>query len=433
MQLKKIALVCLSPPVDGDEMPLPMPSYGIHRIHAAAKSAGQGADIRMFDLGRSARREVFQDIAAFEPDLIGFSVYVWSTGQSLKMAADLRKVLPKTIILFGGPSARRSVFDLAPWRVMSKAIDALCEGDGEAVIQDVMSLPVIDHDALATVGGLVIHQADGSWKDTAPARSMSMQDIPSPYELGTMPMGAVAYLETFRGCPLGCRFCEWGITRAARDVFSADCIAAELAHFRKLQAPAVFLLDAGLNLNARAFRNLVEAQNREGFLSEALFWAEIYPTAIKEDHIEFLRNVGTSYLGVGLQSIDPVVLAAQDRPYDMSKLGPSVERLAEVANQEVQIILGLPGDTPDGFRRTLDYALSLPVWAVRVYHCLVLPDALLTRSRPEWRVQFDPRTMAMVSNSGWSKEDIAAMRQQMVEKSQIYGGNSGEYWWSFRL
>jgi radical SAM superfamily enzyme YgiQ (UPF0313 family) len=39
-----------------------------------------------------------------------------------------------------------------------------------------------------------------------------MSKIPSPYAMGLIRTGAVAYLETYRGCPLNCRFCEWGVT-----------------------------------------------------------------------------------------------------------------------------------------------------------------------------------------------------------------------------
>ncbi|MCH2117516.1 MAG: amidohydrolase [Pirellulales bacterium] len=62
----------------------------------------------------------------------------------------------------------------------------------------------------------------------------------------------------------------------------------------------------------------------------------------------------------------------------------------------MQIIFGLPLDSPEGFLKTLAYARSLPV-AVRAYHCLVLPDALMSRSEPEWEICYDPLTLEMTS------------------------------------
>jgi radical SAM superfamily enzyme YgiQ (UPF0313 family) len=416
-------------------MPLPMPSYGINRVHAAARSGNYSheVDVRLFDLGRMDRAEGIKAICDFGPDLVGCSVYVWSMAALLQAAADIKSIHPGALVVFGGPSARRDALDHPHFRQAAQVVDAVCESDGEALIQDLLSLPDLAPATVAAIPGLWTRDraAGGDWRTSGLLRTMAICDVPSPYQLGLMPAESVAYLETYRGCPLSCRFCAWGVTRPAREVFSADYIAAELAAFRALRTPAVFLLDAGLNLNAKGFRNLAEAQARDGFLSEALFWAEIYPTIVKPEHMEFLASVGTAYLGVGLQSIDERVLKAHDRPFDMKRFRPAVEQLAQVAGLEIQIIMGLPEDTPEGFRRTLDFALSLPVTSVRVYHCLALPDALLSRAEPGWKLDFDPVNMAMRSNHTWSADDLSRMRQELTERAVAFGGESGEFWWSF--
>lgn len=413
-------------------MPLPMPSYGIHRVHAAARS-GQyphEVEVKFFDLGHIGAEAGLKAILDFAPDLVGFSVYVWSMPVLLQLAADIRARQPSALFLFGGPSARRDAFDHPHYRERSRVVDAICEGDGEAVIRDLMALPTLDRAALAAMPGLFTRDGDG-WRCSGMLAGLPMEAVPSPYQMGLMAEEHVAYLETYRGCPLSCRFCAWGVTRPAKEVFPTDYISAELAAFRRLRAPAVFLLDAGLNLNGKGFRNLAEAHARDGFLSEALFWAEIYPTIAKQEHLEFLASVGTAYLGVGLQSIDERVLKAHDRPFDMRRFTPAVEELSKVAGLEIQIIMGLPEDTPEGFRKTLDFALALPVTSVRVYHCLVLPDALLSRAKPEWKLDFDPVNMAMRSNHTWSSDDLIAMRHELNERVAKRGGEGGEYWWSF--
>ena len=90
--MRKLALVCSSPPFDGNEMPLPMPSYGIHRVHAAAKSGQYPHDteVRFFDIGLTGAEAGLKAILDFGPDLVGFSVYVWSMTALLQLAADIR-------------------------------------------------------------------------------------------------------------------------------------------------------------------------------------------------------------------------------------------------------------------------------------------------------------------------------------------------------
>jgi radical SAM superfamily enzyme YgiQ (UPF0313 family) len=423
----------MTPQPDTDELGhLDLPSYGIRRIQAAVVGDQQnpGHKVELIDFGREDVPGYVRAILDFEPDLVGFSIYVWSTPTLVAVAREIKRRRPNCVIVFGGPSARSALFDLNYYQKPAAYLDVVVEGDGELAFRDIAALADLSRTSLESVEGLTL-PANAGWKRT-PKRSATpdFDRLESPFQLGLMKPGAVAYLETYRGCPMSCRFCEWGTSEQTKLVFSADYIAGEMRAFEKLAAPAVFLLDAGLNLNMRAFRNLREANRQTGFLKKTLFWAEIYPSVIRDEHFDFLREIGPTYLGVGMQSMDQEVLKLHQRPSDSPRFEQAVRDLAAVTDIELQIIFGLPGDSPEGFRRTLEYALSLPA-AVRVYHCLVLPDALLTRGLPNWDLRFDPRNLAMVSCLGWSEEDITMMRAELDRRARGRRGKLGRYWWSF--
>lgn len=433
MTTRRIALVCLTPRPDADELgPLVLPSYGIRRIHAAVVGDPDNAGhrVNLIDLGREDVAAYVRDILACEPELVGFSIYVWSTPCLIEVAREIKRRRPGCIIVFGGPSARSALFDLAPYRDAGSYLDAIVEGDGEDIFCEIAALPDLGAAGLRSVRGLTLPAGTGWVRTPRRDATPDLDRLASPFRLDLMPRGAVAYLETYRGCPLSCRFCEWGSSDKAKATFSADYIARELTAFDRLRAPAVFLLDAGLNLNIRAFRNLREANRRTGFLKKSLFWAEIYPSVIRDEHIEFMAEIGPAYLGVGMQSMDQAVLRLHQRPGDSPRFEQAVRRLAAVTNIELQIIFGLPGDTPEGFRRTLDYARSLPA-SVRAYHCLVLPDALMTRGLPDFDMVFDPRDLSMISCLGWSAEQLAGMRAELERRARGAGGKVGRFWWSF--
>lgn len=430
---RRIALVCMTPAVDTNELGrLAMPSYGIRRILAAVVADPELAEAKLalVDYGRPDVDEYVDALTRFEPDLIGISIYVWSTPCMIEVARRIKQRRPQCAIVFGGPSARPAVFDLPPYAPAQAYLDAVVATEGEAIFRDIARLPGLSRAALRSVSGLHL-PASGVWLHTGHrAPTADLDAIASPFQLGLMAPGSVAYLETYRGCPLSCRFCEWGASETSKAVFSADYIARELEAFAHLGSPSVFLLDAGLNLNSRGFRNLLDAESRVGFLKATQLWAEIYPTHIKDVHLEFLARVGTSYLGVGLQSLDAVVLKLHDRPFDRDRFEFAMRQLTKVTTAELQIIFGLPGDTPEGFRRTLEYARSFPV-TVRAYHCLVLPDALMSRGRPDWDMRFDHTNLAMISCLGWSRQDILATRAELARETAACGGRAGDYWWSF--
>jgi radical SAM superfamily enzyme YgiQ (UPF0313 family) len=429
---RRIALVCMTPRPDTNELGhLQLPSYGIRRIQAAVVADRQNEHtVKLIDLGREDVAGYVREILAFDPDLVGFSIYVWSTPTLIAVAREIKSRSPGCVIVFGGPSARSALFDLKYYRHPAAYLDAVVEGDGEIVFRDIAALSELSRQGLESVSGVTLPANDGWLRTPKRLAPADFNQLDSPFNLDLMPRGAVAYLETYRGCPMSCRFCEWGMPDQVKTVFSADYIAREMHAFERLEAPAVFLLDAGLNLNIRAFRNLREANARTGFLKKTLFWAEIYPSVIRDEHFDFLREIGPTYLGVGMQSMDQAVLKLHQRPSESSRFEQAVRDLAAVTNIELQIIFGLPGDTPDGFRRTLDYALSLPA-SVRAYHCLVLPDALMTRGLRNFDLRFDPRNLAMISCLGWSEDAIRTMRGELDRLAGARSGKRGEYWWSF--
>ena len=431
---RRIALVCMTPETDTDESGgMEMPSYGVKRILAATAADPElrGAKLAYIDFRKHDVEAYVDAIVEFKADLVGFSIYIWSSLLLTEVARRVKERRPDCVIVFGGPSARTALFDLQPYEIPAAYLDVVVESEGELTFCEIARLPELNRNALITVGGLELPAADG-WQNTGPRTAIANLDqIASPFQLGLMPDHAVAYLETYRGCPMSCTFCEWGRADNPGTVFSTDYIARELAAYDGANVPAVFLVDAGLNLNAKAFQNLAAAERQVGCLHDASFWCEVYPSLIKKEQMEFLGSIGgSSYLGIGLQSLDDDVLAALQRPFKRNRFETVVNQLAPIAFLEIQIIFGLPTDSPDGFLRTLEYAMSFPA-SVRAYHCLVLPDALLTRSRPEWDVQFDAHTLETTSCAGWSQDDIQKMRGYLSDLASSVGGNAGQFWWHF--
>jgi coproporphyrinogen III oxidase-like Fe-S oxidoreductase len=137
-----------------------------------------------------------------------------------------------------------------------------------------------------------------------------------------------------------------------------------------------------------------------------------------------------AYVGVGLQSFDNKVLANVERKYDEARFDQTLHELGEVASLAVEVIVGLPGDAPESFRRNFERARRLPR-ALRVYHCVVLPSALMVRSPPEHQLNYDPMSLKMRSCLGWSSEALAREGAFLTDQAIRAGGRAGEYFWVF--
>jgi hypothetical protein len=102
--------------------------------------------------------------------------------------------------------------------------------------------------------------------------------------------------------------------------------------------------------------------------------------------------------------------------------------VSSVGNVAIEIILGLPGDSLASFKHTAERALELGA-DVHAFHCLVLPDAFLTKAPPEFDLHFDPVTLKVESCLGWTRDEIAEGREWMTKLTGNMAGNVGDQEW----
>ena len=431
-QGRRIALLSISPDLaQGDSLQI-FPSYGIRRIQAAivGDPALADAEVRLIDQRLHDVEGFVTEVTDFQPDVIGVSIYIWSMKTMAEVIRRIRRSLPLCTIVVGGPSARPEVFDLAPYRDVRPMIDAVIPADGEETFRELVALRDRSPQSLTAIPGLALWNQLGWFRTAARTPNPNLDTVSSPFQLGLMPRDQVAYMETFRGCPLSCKFCQWGVMDSKRR-FSKEYLVRELRAFQEVDPRFVYLVDAALNLNPAAFRNLIAAEREVRFFENVPLICEVYPNMLNRDHIEFLERTKHVHVGLGVQSLDEQALDAVDRPFKKEHLRPVIEQLSKYGLVDVELILGLPGDTPASFRQTVEEALELPC-SVRIFRCLILPDALMTRAPKEYNIRFDPETLVMKSCFTWSERDIEETQEWVAGLSRTGPRTSGEYWWHFR-
>jgi len=426
---RRVALIACYP-VRDPAMPQFISNHGMRMVEATLRASElDGLEVQAYDLLAASVDKLVAHVLAFDPDVVGFSAYLWSFPFFVQVATHLKVADPGRLIVFGGPSARPSMFNLEPYQRAKEVVDALVINEGERTFLEIVGLRDRSTAALMSVPGLALPSSDG-WTET-PARPLAdLNELASPYRLKLVPNGGLGVLQTYRGCPFTCTFCEWGTLESPRRVLDVDNLSAEFAAMGNHRVQGAILVDAGLNLNPHAFRNLRQAADRTGFLATRQLICEVYPAKVTQDHLDFLAGVGAPYVGVGLQSFDKDVLSHVERSYDEARFEENLQRLTAIAPVAIEIIMGLPGDNPRTFRATFERARSLPC-ALRVYHCVVLPSALMVRAPAHYRMDFDTRTLKMRSCLGWSEADLQAEQEHVTERAAAEHGRTGEFFWVF--
>ena len=173
-------------------------------------------------------------------------------------------------------------------------------------------------------------------------------------------------LYSTRGCPAQCTFCLWPQTTSghAWRKRSTDDVAAEMAQVKE-KWPAVkefFFDDDTFNIQkARTIELCAKLKPLK------LTWSSTSRVTTDYDTLKAMREAGCRLLIVGFESGDPQILKnikkgatverARDFARDCHKLGLTIHG---------DFILGLPGETKESIRNTIEFAKQLDVETIQV-------------------------------------------------------------------
>ncbi|WP_347261275.1 oxygen-independent coproporphyrinogen III oxidase [Rudaea sp.] len=228
---------------------------------------------------------------------------------------------------------------------------------------------------------------DGFGEDAfrAVARASNQDPIPRPLSL---------YVHV-PFCTSPCFYC--GCTRViTRDRSKADVYLARLYREIELVAP-LFDRDRPLVqlhfgggtpnfLDATQMAELLESLARHFSFSvdaEREFGIELDPRWCGPDYVRMLGAHGFNRVSVGIQDFDPAVQAAINRiqSVEQTRAVLAAAKQSGFRSTSVDLIYGLPKQTPQNFRRTLEQVIALAPDRVATYAYAHLPERFKAQRR----------------------------------------------------
>jgi oxygen-independent coproporphyrinogen-3 oxidase len=159
---------------------------------------------------------------------------------------------------------------------------------------------------------------------------------------------------------------------------------------------------------------------RDGYAldADAEITLEANPESVRADRLAAYRAAGVNRLSMGVQSLDPGELAFLDRLHDAERARWAFEtaRAAGFDNINCDLIFGLPGQSPESWRRSLEGVASWGPDHLSCYGLTVEDGTPLAQRVAEGRVtEADPDVVAEMSE--WTEERLAAMGYRQYEIS----------------
>ena len=312
------------------------------------------------------RRDLIEEAVELlkDNDVVGFSTYVWNRSYNAVLGRELKKANPNIFIIAGGPEypiEKPGFFEKHPF------IDICVKLEGEISMKKILLERLKDNPDYKSIPGLLIND-NGNTIDTGESKRIEdLDSIPSPYMLGIFDKLMKKHpevrwnvtLETNRGCPYACTFCDWGsLTYNKVKKFGLERVYHELEWIGKNGCDFVSITDANFGIfperDSLIADKLIAVQKEyNNPKAYTISWAKNQKREIV-DIVKKLITEGGAKIGLNLsvQTMDENTLDIIKRKnLDTNK----IEEVFEMCEENniplyTELILGLPGETLDTWK-----------------------------------------------------------------------------------
>ncbi|HCY84385.1 MAG TPA: hypothetical protein DHV36_04545, partial [Desulfobacteraceae bacterium] len=332
------------------QLPIPKSNFGIRTGNipfgaaclkqAAADIPGIKIDILPQHLASHAGdAKILDNICRIKPDILGLTVFCWNRERSVHLAQNAKEATGCTVVV-GGPEITPDTPD-----IHQDFIDHRIYGQGEWAFRKLLLDPQFRPPA-------------GKGADLASSRIFESRPSPYTEDIITPCPGDPVLLETQRGCPYGCRFCNYNKSAGKLIFKHPDHIMETVAWAKTRGISEIVFLDPTLNARPDLVPLLQKLcdLNHDNRLSLS---SELRAERIDHRMAELFRKAGFKEFEIGLQSIHPKVLEQMGRRTNLKAFLSGVRALkTQGIRPRLDLIAGLPGDTLAGFLDSLDFVID---------------------------------------------------------------------------
>ncbi|WP_035247550.1 B12-binding domain-containing radical SAM protein [Desulfogranum mediterraneum] len=347
-------------------------AIGLRSIRANLKEFRERTTIAEYTISDQLI-DVAEKLLALEPRIIGLGVYIWNGLQVAQLIRIIKAVDPGVIIVLGGPEVSH-----LPLRLELESADYLVQGEGENNFYRLCRELLAGH---------------------RPEQRLIPPDPPDPGRL-VLPydeyldediLHRVCYVEASRGCPFCCEFCLSSMDKTVR-YFPLEAFLAALETLWQRGARNFKFIDRTFNLQLATVTRILDffLAKEPPYLVHFEVIPDHFPPPLKEQLRQF--PPGSLQLEVGIQTLNPEVAAGISRRLNMDKIRTNLRFLEQEtrAHLHVDLIIGLPGESAQGFGDNLNLLTSLTRAEIQLGVLKKLSGTAISRHDRTHRMVYSP-------------------------------------------
>lgn len=377
-------------------------------------------------------KKVMQQIA--NPSVVAFSTYIWNYNYNKEVAKLIKEKYPDCVIIFGGHhvSPGGGMLDECDY------IDYLLHGEGEIIFRRLLRA-ILGLDNAEDIPGISTRSNNGII--TNPEMISAECDFPSPYLNGYFDdilrenpdTDFMALIETSRGCPNSCAYCDWSNMKSKIRKFPIERIYGEIEWMAEHKIYGLGSADSNFGMFSRDEEitdKIIEAKKKSGYPIG-------FQTSYAKNSSKTVFNIGMKLEKSGMnkgitlsfQSMNKEVLKNIGRENISIEYYSELMRLYNEAGVATytELILGLPGETYDSITDGIDKLLNLGQHnSIYIHNCEWLPCSIM--GRPDYVDRYKIKISRIPLNQPHREPDDNDYIQEWSQVvTSTYSMNSDEW------
>lgn len=396
----KVALV--NPPMDFDvslgrakgiAKYTAMAPLGLAYIAAVLRT--NGIDVSIIDAYAKGLNifQIVDEIIERKADIVGINCVTPAAPIVYRIADKIKSVDKEKFIVVGGPHV-----SVLPEEALNKAsIDVVIRGEGETTVLELVQCLDGSRD-LSTVLGISFRKGNKVVHNWNRDFIGNLDSIPRPaYDLLPLHLykapphwaidEPVFGIFATRGCPFHCSFCAAEVIGKKRRLRGIDNVLDEIEYLSsEYKAKQIMFQDTCFPFERRHALELINGIIDRGFHKRIVWTTSSRVDLVDKELLDNMYQSGCRIINFGIESGVQSVLDNVHKGFTLEKVRKGVE-LTRKAGIKIfaTFILGLPGDSHETCRKTIEFAKDLDVDFAQFFTAVPYPGTDLWREYLEDR------------------------------------------------
>jgi radical SAM superfamily enzyme YgiQ (UPF0313 family) len=292
-----------------------------------------------------------------------------------------RETLGETVtIIYGGPHA----VALPEENLKETKIDICVIGEGEETLTEILR-----GKKLSEIKGIFYKEGDKILSTTAREFIKNLDNLPFPdielYDIAKYHCSKlvsrgtpVLHMETSRGCPNNCTFCNKNIFQRLFRTKSPQRVIDEMKYFIRHGVGEFRIIDDQFATDINRAKEICRLMLKEKINVPWNLANGVRVDRVDLEFLELAKKAGCYQVGIGFESGDQKSLDSIEKGITLEQAVRCMEMVKKAGLESVGFfMLGLPADTEESLKKTIDFAVKMMPTYAKCTVTLPLPGTRL--------------------------------------------------------